>query len=102
MALLIAGLLLMLAGVWVVRTIGEVYPPAAVRRCPGCSYDLSGVPGLRCPECGRLADRESDVRMQGDRPARDKVRGLALGGGVLLIMIGLAMAMLGAWWAASG
>jgi hypothetical protein len=25
------------------------------RRCPRCWYDMSGVPGLACPECGRTA-----------------------------------------------
>jgi hypothetical protein len=29
------------------------------RRCPRCWYDMKGVPGLRCPECGSDARRES-------------------------------------------
>src|SRR5262245_58646025 len=28
------------------------------RRCPKCWYDLNGVPGLKCPECGREARNE--------------------------------------------
>lgn len=32
--------------------------PRGRRRCPGCWYDMSGVPGLRCPECGREARGE--------------------------------------------
>src|SRR5262245_42612920 len=24
-------------------------------RCPKCWYDMSGIAGLRCPECGRTA-----------------------------------------------
>lgn len=28
------------------------------RRCPRCWYDMTGVPGLKCPECGREAKRE--------------------------------------------
>jgi hypothetical protein len=28
------------------------------RRCPECWYDMKGVPGLKCPECGREAKRE--------------------------------------------
>ncbi len=29
-----------------------------LRRCPRCWYDMSAVAGLRCPECGREAERE--------------------------------------------
>jgi hypothetical protein len=29
------------------------------RRCPKCWYDMGGVPGLKCPECGREARGES-------------------------------------------
>lgn len=28
------------------------------RRCPKCWYDMAGVPGLKCPECGREARKE--------------------------------------------
>lgn len=28
------------------------------RRCPKCWYDMAGLPGLTCPECGRDARRE--------------------------------------------
>ena len=31
------------------------------RRCPKCWYDLAGVPGLRCPECGKEAGREKHL-----------------------------------------
>lgn len=30
------------------------------RRCPGCWYDMAGVPGLQCPECGRVAAAERE------------------------------------------
>jgi hypothetical protein len=29
--------------------------PKGRRRCPRCWYDMSGVPSLTCPECGRTA-----------------------------------------------
>lgn len=32
--------------------------PRGRRRCPKCWYDMAGVPGLRCPECGRESRRE--------------------------------------------
>lgn len=32
------------------------------RRCPTCWYDMAGVPGLVCPECGKDAQRESRTR----------------------------------------
>lgn len=28
------------------------------RRCPRCRYEMEGVPGLRCPECGKEHKRE--------------------------------------------
>lgn len=31
------------------------------RRCPKCWYDMAGVPGLVCPECGRDAAREKKL-----------------------------------------
>ena len=31
------------------------------RRCPRCWYDMEGVPGKRCPECGRDARRERSL-----------------------------------------
>jgi hypothetical protein len=30
------------------------------RRCPSCWYDLSTLPGVRCPECGTIAKREEE------------------------------------------
>jgi len=29
------------------------------RRCGGCWYDMIATDGMRCPECGRVAQRES-------------------------------------------
>jgi hypothetical protein len=41
-----AGLLLLLWALFHDRSRGR-------RRCPKCWYDMAGVPGLQCPECGR-------------------------------------------------
>jgi hypothetical protein len=37
--------------------------PVGARRCPSCAYDLGGTPGLKCPECGRTARSENDLRL---------------------------------------
>jgi hypothetical protein len=46
-----AGLLLLLWSLFWDRSRGR-------RRCPKCWYDMAGLPGLKCPECGREARRE--------------------------------------------
>ena len=46
-----AGMLLLLWSIFWDRPRGR-------RRCPKCWYDMSGVPGLKCPECGRVCARE--------------------------------------------
>ena len=43
------------------------------RRCPKCRYDMSGAgeasqAGLRCPECGRVARTERELRKRRRRP----------------------------------
>jgi len=35
------------------RLIEERPGPASPTHCPGCGYDLTGLPEPRCPECGR-------------------------------------------------
>jgi hypothetical protein len=52
------------------------------RRCPKCWYDMSGTPGLTCPECGRTAKRERKLHR-----TRRRWRLAALA--VLLIIAGL-------------
>ena len=53
------------------------------RRCPKCWYDMAGVPGLRCPECGREAKAE---RALGRRRRRWRGAGV----GAVLLAIGVA------------
>ena len=53
-ALAAAGLLLLLWSLFWDRPRGR-------RRCPKCWYDMAGVPGIRCPECGREARRERSL-----------------------------------------
>ncbi len=47
----VAGLLLCAWAMFRDRSRGR-------RRCPRCWYDMSGVPGMKCPECGRVARSE--------------------------------------------
>lgn len=49
-----AGLLLLLWALFRDRSRGR-------RRCPRCWYDMAGVPGLICPECGKIASKERQL-----------------------------------------
>src|SRR5262245_37748443 len=54
----LAVALLAVAAAWV----GWEWDPArGRRRCGGCWYEMAGVPGLRCPECGREAKGEGEL-----------------------------------------
>ena len=53
------------------------------RRCPKCWYEMTGVAGLRCPECGREARGERKLLRTRRRPMR-AAAGLAL---ALLAMV---------------
>lgn len=53
------------------------------RRCPKCWYDMAGVPGLKCPECGREAKGERALRR-----TRRRWRWAGLGAVLGLIGIG--------------
>lgn len=57
------------------------------RRCPSCWYDLAGVAGLRCPECGREARSERALL----RTRRHKRRAV---GGLAMVVLAGAVAML--------
>lgn len=47
-----AAVVLLYLGLWRDKDKG-------VRRCRRCWYDMSGTPGLMCPECGAAASKES-------------------------------------------
>lgn len=51
------------------------------RTCPRCSYNMQGVPGWTCPECGRTANSERDL-------LRGRWKRRWLLAGVLAILIG--------------
>jgi hypothetical protein len=38
------------------------------RRCPKCWYDMAYSPGMTCPECGHVAQREADFQRTRRRP----------------------------------
>jgi len=54
------------------------------RRCQRCWHDLSGTPGLVCPECGSRAPREADLHR-----VRRRWRAVVLGS--LLLVAGVAV-----------
>src|SRR5690606_16209537 len=54
------------------------------RRCPRCWYSMEGVPGLRCPECGREAKRERALLK-----SRRRWRWAVVG--VLVVVAGIAL-----------
>ncbi|MCG3122876.1 MAG: hypothetical protein GIKADHBN_01280 [Phycisphaerales bacterium] len=69
----VAGMVLAV-GWWYDRSAGR-------RRCPSCWYDMVGVPGLQCPECGKAAGSERRL----GRTRRH--RGLILAGMVLIAAV---------------
>ena len=54
------------------------------RRCPSCWYDMAGVSGLRCPECGREAKLERSLF----RARRWWIRGAL---GAVIVLCGAAI-----------
>lgn len=73
-----------LIGLWVLWCAMFADRARGRRRCSKCWYDMAGVPGLKCPECGREAKRERQLGR-----TRRRWR-LALGACVLLgIAVGL-------------
>lgn len=55
----VALLLWALWGDWLRGVLAYRRTGTRRRRCPKCWYDMSGVEGLRCPECGREAKCEA-------------------------------------------
>ena len=49
--LMVVGAAVLVWGLFADRAAGR-------RRCPRCWYDMDAVPGLTCPECGRIARTE--------------------------------------------
>jgi len=49
------GLYFLLGGEWIVKKI----IPSNRPYCPECAYDLRGMSGDRCPECGTVISREN-------------------------------------------
>ena len=85
---------------WLFHLIGAVLGAAAVfiliwalfrdrsrgrRRCPKCWYDMAGTPGLRCPECGRIARLEQHL-------FRTRRRWKRVVGAALLMLVSAAIA----------
>lgn len=56
-----AGSLLGLAGITILAIALFKDRSRARRRCPKCWYDMTGVPGLQCPECGKKAAAENKL-----------------------------------------
>src|SRR5688572_9581634 len=56
------------------------------RRCPRCWYEMTGVPGLVCPECGKAARREKAL-------FRTRRRWRMAGVSALVAGLGLAAAL---------
>jgi rubredoxin len=69
--------------------------PAAAGTCPGCGYDLTGLPRRwRCPECGTAFDQD-----QLAAPGRERVERYYRGDRLMhWLSIGLAAGLAGALW----
>lgn len=76
------GFLLSASGtLWIIRILIGDRARGRVR-CPKCWYDMSDVPGMMCPECGR----ESESRSQHTKTKRPRwafvLAGISIGLGV--------------------
>jgi hypothetical protein len=66
------------------------------RRCPKCWYDMSRVPGLKCPECGKAAKSENWLHVA-RRRWRCAVCGAALAVGLPGALV-IRTAARDGWW----
>ncbi|MCA9285761.1 MAG: hypothetical protein KDA22_11125 [Phycisphaerales bacterium] len=66
------------AGAWLLRW-GLRDRGRGRRRCPKCWYDMSGIAGLRCPECGHEVAQERQLH-------RRHIRWVPTGLGLLLVL----------------
>lgn len=65
-----------------------------LRRCPCCSYDLSGTSALVCPECGHQANSESELHHRG---GSKRVYRAGVATICILLIIGVYTAIPGPW-----
>jgi hypothetical protein len=65
-----------------------------LRRCPRCSYDLSGTSALLCPECGHQATSESELHHRGGSTPVFRAGVTTI---CVLLIIGVYTAIPGPW-----
>jgi hypothetical protein len=56
----ILGIYLLLGGEWVVRLV----LPTATPHCGECGYDLTGLLGEQCPECGAAIHQDAEPKRE--------------------------------------
>jgi hypothetical protein len=78
---LAAGWCVIAPGAWLLLTGRRSWTRKRGRFCPRCEYDMQGTDGLQCPECGRVAGGEREMKRL---PARKRWRLV----GVSLLIVG--------------
>jgi hypothetical protein len=85
-ALYLVGIVLGLVGLFVLWRALFADRSRGRRRCPKCWYDMAGVPGLTCPECGKTVAAEK--RLQ-----RTRRHGRTALAGVCVLLLAAACAL---------